>query len=209
MSPFPRALASPSFRSLTALPSAESEALALGDFLLSRYTPDSAPLTHAYTSPLQRASHTLDLILSRFPPSARPPITVTPALNERDYGKLNGRFKKEVAEEYGAEQTEEWRRGYSAVPPGGESLEMTVRRVWAFYEEEIKPRLLRGERVLVVSHGNTLRGLVMALEGLSAEEVKKVELGYTATRVYKLNENGKVKDKEVFVVNGVEGGWSN
>lgn len=122
---------------------------------------------------------------------------------------MNGRFKKEVAEEYGVEQTEEWRRGYSAVPPEGESLEMTVRRVWAFYEEEIKPRLLRGERVLVVSHGNTLRGLVMALEGLGAEEVKKVELGYTATRVYTLDEKGEVKDKEVFVVNGVEGGWSN
>lgn len=85
---------------------------------------------------------------------------------------------------------------------------MTVERVWEYYEAEIKPRLLRGERIILVSHGNTLRGLVMALEGLGPEEVKKVELGYTATRVYRLDERGKIRDKELFVVNGVEGGWS-
>jgi 2,3-bisphosphoglycerate-dependent phosphoglycerate mutase len=179
----------------------------LGHFLLDRYPPTSSLFTHAYTSPLQRASATLDLVLSAFPAFARPPITVTPALNERDYGKLNGRLKEEVAEEYGAEQTEVWRRGYVAVPPGGESLEMTVKRVWRYYEDEIEPRLLKGERLLVVSHGNTLRGLVMALERLRPEEVKNVELGYTATRCYSLDEEGKVKRKEVFAVNGVEGAW--
>ncbi|ORY80284.1 histidine phosphatase superfamily [Leucosporidium creatinivorum] len=186
------------------------EALSLGHFLLDRYPPTSSasPFTHAYTSPLQRASTTLEIILSAFPAFARPAITVTPALNERDYGQLNGRSKKEVAEEYGAEQTEEWRRGYEAAPPGGESLEMTVKRVWRYYEEEIRPRLLKGERLLVVSHGNTLRGLVMALERLGPDEVKNVELGYTATRCYSLDGEGKVKGKELFVVNGVEGGWS-
>lgn len=87
-------------------------------------------------------------------------------------------------------------------------MEMTVKRVWRYYEEEIKPRLLRGESLLVVSHGNTLRGLVMALERLGPDEVKNVELGYTATRCYSLDEEGKVKRKELFVVDGVEGAWS-
>lgn len=87
-------------------------------------------------------------------------------------------------------------------------MEMTVKRVWRYYEEEIKPRLLRGERLLVVSHGNTLRGLVMALERLGSEEVKNVELGYTATRCYSLDQQGEVRGKELFIVDGVEGGWS-
>ena len=187
---------------LTAL--GRDEAVALGDFLLERYSPGT--FTRAYTSPLQRASVTLDLVLARLPPACRPPVTIAPALNERDYGHMNGRSKEECKKEYGGEPP--WRRGFSEIPPGGESLEMTAHRVSAYYEEELKPRLLRGERLLVVSHGNTLRGLIMALEGLGADEIKKVELGYTATRTYRLDGSGNIMERGVFAVDGIEGGWN-
>lgn len=148
--------------------------------------------TRAYTSPLQRAAESLQVILESSNVTHKPPILIDSALNERDYGQLNGRSKDEVAEEFGAEQTNAWRRGYDAVPPGGESLQMTVERVWSFYQAEIEPRLRQGERILVVSHGNTLRGLVMAIEGMSPEEVRRLEIGYAATYTYRVDETGTI-----------------
>lgn len=78
-------------------------------------------------------------------------------------------------------------------------------RVGRFYEDEVKPRLLRGERILLVSHGNTLRGLVMLLDNLNPDEIVKVELGTSAIRCYTLAEDGTVAGREVFAKDGVEG----
>lgn len=78
-------------------------------------------------------------------------------------------------------------------------------RVGRFYESEVKPRLLQGERVLLVSHGNTLRGLVMLLDHLQPDEIKQVELGTSAIRSYTLAEDGTVACREVFAKDGVEG----
>ncbi|GJN92188.1 hypothetical protein Rhopal_005218-T1 [Rhodotorula paludigena] len=148
----------------------------------------------------------LDLILEALDQHPSPAITVDAALNERDYGLLNGRDKDWAAREYGAEQVQAWRRGYRAVPPGGESLEMTVERVWRYYEREILPRLERGECVLVVSHGNTLRGVCMRLDGLDEDEVLKLQLGTGAYRVYRIDADGEVVERRTFAVNGLEGG---
>ncbi|BGP36438.1 Phosphoglycerate mutase [Rhodotorula kratochvilovae] len=164
------------------------------------------PITHAYTSPLQRASDSLALLLSSLGQSPPPATTVAPALNERDYGLLNGVDKDAAADKYGAEQVHAWRRGFRAVPPGGESLEMTVERVWAYYEAEVLPRLRRGECVLVVSHGNTLRGLCMRLDGLGEDEVDQLVLGTGALRVYMIDAEGKVVERRLFTVDGLEGG---
>lgn len=171
------------------------------------------PIDHAYTSPLQRASASLSHILETYlngadsdDSSSSPPVTVDAALNERDYGKLNGRNKAKVAEEYGAEQVNAWRRSYRAVPPGGESLEMTVERAWAYYCAEIQPRLERGECVLVVSHGNTLRGLCMKLDGLDEDQVLRLTLGTGALRIYRIDRDGHVIDRQIFAVHGLEGG---
>lgn len=168
------------------------------------------PIDHAYTSPLQRASsslsHIIETYLAESDNSSSPPVTVTPALNERDYGKLNGRNKGKVAEEYGAEQVNAWRRSYRAVPPGGESLEMTVERAWAYYRAEIQPRLERGECVLVVSHGNTLRGLCMKLDGLDEDQVLRLTLGTGALRIYRIDGDGQVIYRQIFAVHGLEGG---
>ncbi|BGP12474.1 hypothetical protein JCM10213_006959 [Rhodosporidiobolus nylandii] len=167
---------------------------------------DLPAIAHAFTSPLRRASSSLSHLLVSLRQDPPPDVTVAPELNERDYGKLNGRDKAEVAEEYGAEQTSAWRRGWSAVPPGGESLEMTTRRVWAYYEREILPLLRKGECVLVVSHGNTLRGLCKELDGIGEDEVSKLELGTAAMRMYRVNEDGEVVERRLFVVDGSEGG---
>ncbi|GAA5997298.1 uncharacterized protein JCM10292_000160 [Rhodotorula paludigena] len=181
----------------------ENEARTLGTKLRDLDVP---PVTHAYSSPLRRAHDSLQLILEALDQHPSPAITVDAALNERDYGLLNGRDKDWAAREYGAEQVQAWRRGYRAVPPGGESLEITVERVWRYYEREILPRLERGECLLVVSHGNTLRGVCMRLDGLDEDEVLKLQLGTGAYRVYRIDADGKVVERRTFAVNGLEGG---
>ncbi|GAA5828198.1 hypothetical protein JCM11251_002632 [Rhodosporidiobolus azoricus] len=181
----------------------QREANALGESLRSL---DLPRISCAYTSPLQRASSSLSHLLSTLGQDPPPETIVSPKLNERDYGELNGRDKAEVAKQYGQEQTNEWRRGWGAVPPGGESLEMTTKRVWAYYEVEILPRLRKGETALLVSHGNTLRGLCKELDGIGEDEVMKLTLGTGAMRVYKVDGEGRVVERKLFMVNGLEGG---
>ena len=81
------------------------------------------------------------------------------------------------ARKWGEEQVHIWRRSYDVPPPGGESLKDTGARVWPYYLHDMQPHVLRGETVLVAAHGNSLRALIMALEGLSGEEIVKLELG--------------------------------
>lgn len=153
--------------------------------------------TRAFSSPLQRATASLRIILSAFESDGHLeqvlPVTIDTALNERDYGELNGRIKSDVAREYGSDQMNAWRRGYEDVPPGGESLKMTVERVWRFFEAELRPRLSQGERILVVSHGNTLRALMMALEGIDADRIKTLELGYASLAIYNYQQDGQLQ----------------
>lgn len=97
-------------------------------------------------------------------------------LNERMYGELQGLNKAETAEKYGAEQVKIWRRSYDIAPPGGESLEMTAARAIPYFESEIVPFLRDGKNVFVAAHGNSLRAIIMDLEGLSREEVVNLEI---------------------------------
>ena len=99
------------------------------------------------------------------------------ALNERDYGDLSGLNKDDARAKWGEEQVHVWRRSYDVPPPGGESLKDTGARVWPYYLHDIQPHVLRGETVLVAAHGNSLRALIMALDGMSSEEIVKLELG--------------------------------
>ena len=89
------------------------------------------------------------------------------ALNERDYGDLSGLNKDDARAKWGEEQVHVWRRSYDVPPPGGESLKDTGARVWPYYLHDILPHVLRGETVLVAAHGNSLRALIMALDGLT------------------------------------------
>jgi len=117
------------------------------------------------------------------------PVYCAWQINERMYGSLQGYNKAKTAEKYGADQVKIWRRSYSTSPPNGESLEMTAGRSIPYFEEVIVPRLAKGENVLVSAHGNSLRSIIMDLDGLSKEEVVSLELP-TGVPVHYLYEDG-------------------
>ncbi|NKK84216.1 2,3-bisphosphoglycerate-dependent phosphoglycerate mutase [Rhizobium leguminosarum bv. viciae] len=150
----------------------------------------------AYTSVLVRAQHTLKLILDKV---GQPDLQTIrdQALNERDYGDLSGLNKDDARAKWGEEQVHVWRRSYDVPPPGGESLRDTGARVWPYYLTEILPRVLRGEKVLVAAHGNSLRSLVMVLDKLNKEGVLALNLATGVPMVYKLKADSTVASKEV------------
>jgi len=149
----------------------------------------------AFTSALVRARHSLELILEELGQRAIS-VLEDKALNERDYGDLSGLNKDDARARWGAEQVQLWRRSYDVPPPGGESLKDTAARVLPYYIQEILPRVLRGERVLVAAHGNSLRALVMVLERLSTSDIIKREIGTGIPRVYRLNPDSTVAEKQ-------------
>ena len=98
---------------------------------------------------------------------------------------------------WGEEQVHIWRRSYDTPPPGGESLKDTGARVWPYYMREILPRVMRGQTLLISAHGNSLRSLVMVLDGLSKQEVTQLNLGTGVPMVYKLNADTTVASKRI------------
>lgn len=150
----------------------------------------------AFTSALTRAQHTCKLVLDEVGQSDLETIR-DQALNERDYGDLAGLNKDDAREKWGEEQVHIWRRSYDVPPPGGESLKDTGARVWPYYMTEILPRVLRGEKVLVAAHGNSLRALVMVLDRLTQEQILKLNLATGVPMVYTLNADSTVADKKV------------
>jgi 2,3-bisphosphoglycerate-dependent phosphoglycerate mutase len=150
----------------------------------------------AFTSVLQRAQKTCQHILDTLGQGGLETVRDV-ALNERDYGDLAGLNKDDAREKWGDEQVLLWRRSYDVPPPGGESLKDTGARVWPYYMHEMQPYVLRGNTVLVAAHGNSLRALIMALEGLSAEEIVKLELHTGVPIVYRLNADSTLASKEV------------
>ena len=147
----------------------------------------------AYTSALKRAQRTLDLMLEEMGQSI--PIIRNQALNERDYGDLVGMNKDDARKKWGEEQVHIWRRSYDVPPPGGESLKDTLARALPYYVQEILPCVLRGQRVLVAAHGNSLRALIMVLEKLTPEQILKRELATGAPVIYRLNADSTVATK--------------
>ncbi|CAN7554722.1 2,3-bisphosphoglycerate-dependent phosphoglycerate mutase [Rhizobium sp. LjRoot258] len=150
----------------------------------------------AFTSDLKRAQDTLTIILDNV---GQPDLKTLKdqALNERDYGDLSGLNKDDARAKWGEEQVHIWRRSYDVPPPGGESLRDTGARVWPYYLTEILPRVLRGEKVLVAAHGNSLRSLVMVLDRLTKEQILALNLATGVPMVYKLNADSTVASKEV------------
>jgi 2,3-bisphosphoglycerate-dependent phosphoglycerate mutase len=148
----------------------------------------------AFTSVLKRAQHTLDLMLAEIGQTGLQ-TRKNLALNERDYGDLSGLNKDDARKKWGEEQVLIWRRSYDVPPPGGESLKDTLARALPYYVQEILPCVLRGERVLVAAHGNSLRALIMVLEKLTPENILKRELGTGVPIIYRLNEDATVASK--------------
>jgi 2,3-bisphosphoglycerate-dependent phosphoglycerate mutase len=142
-------------------------------------------------------------------------------LNERHYGALQGLDKKATTEQHGAEQTKLWRRSYDVPPPpvdesspehpvndlryrllprevlpASECLADVVTRVLPYWQDVIGPQLLAGLDVLVTAHGNSLRALLMHLEGVSTEEIAEVNIPTGVPRRYELDEHLEVVTAE-------------
>ncbi|MDE0404777.1 MAG: 2,3-bisphosphoglycerate-dependent phosphoglycerate mutase [Nitrospira sp.] len=145
---------------------------------------------HAFTSVLTRAIRTLEIVLDVIGQSGLP-VERDQALNERMYGELQGLNKAETAKQYGEAQVKLWRRSYDVRPPGGESLQDTADRVLPYYREHIWPRLAKGETLLIVAHGNSLRALVMHLDQLSREAVLELNIPTGAPLLYELDDRGQ------------------
>ena len=141
-----------------------------------------------FTSSLTRAQHTLKLILNELGQTGLPE-TRDQALNERDYGELTGLNKDDARNKWGEEQVLVWRRSYDVPPPGGESLKDTLARSLPYYVHMIQPHVLDGKTVLVAAHGNSLRSLIMAIEGLTPEQILKRELDTGVPIIYTLKAN--------------------
>ena len=148
----------------------------------------------AFTSALKRAQRTLDIMLEELGQTGIA-VAKDQALNERDYGDLVGLNKDDARQRWGEEQVLIWRRSYDVAPPGGESLKDTAARVLPYYIREMLPRVLRGERMLVSAHGNSLRALVMVLDGHSTESILKLNLDTGVPLIYRLNADSTVASK--------------
>jgi 2,3-bisphosphoglycerate-dependent phosphoglycerate mutase len=110
-------------------------------------------------------------------------------LNERYYGKLQGKNKAETIALYGEEQVHQWRRSYDISPPEGESLKDTAARTIPFFKEKILIQLQAGKNILVSAHGNSLRSIVMFIDKLSQEEVLKLEIPTGLPLFYEFSNN--------------------
>lgn len=174
----------------------------------------------AYTSRLTRAIKTLNIILDEMNLQWIPVLKEW-QLNERHYGSLQGLNKTETAEKHGEEQVKIWRRSYDIRPPlmektdpdhpskdpryhdvnpnelpSGESLKDTVARFLPLWNQKISMDLKGGKKILIAAHGNSIRALVLHLEGLSPAEIMEVNIPTGIPLVYKLDENFKVLSKE-------------
>nr|WP_315148862.1 2,3-diphosphoglycerate-dependent phosphoglycerate mutase [uncultured Flavobacterium sp.] len=163
----------------------EQEALNAGDKLLN------FKFDLAYTSTLVRAQESLNIILKEIHQTDCI-IIQNDALNERNYGNLQGLNKDETIAKFGQEQVDIWRRSYEIRPPDCESLENTFNRTVPFYKQVIEPELRLQKNILIVAHGNSLRALVMYLENISVLEIPDLNIPTGIPRCYNFDENLKI-----------------
>ena len=170
-----------------------------------------------HTSLQIRAIRTADLALTELE-RLWIPVRRHWRLNERHYGDLQGKNKKETTEQYGEEQVHIWRRSYDTPPPplgqddpmwpgrdpryatlrpdelpASECLKDTVARFLPYWNETIVPELRRGRRVLIAAHGNSLRALVKHLEGISEQDIVELNIPTGVPRLYELDDKLKPK----------------
>lgn len=160
--------------------------------------------TIAFTSELTRAQKTCALLLEEQGQADLQTIRNV-ALNERDYGDLSGLNKDGAREKWGEEQVHIWRRSFDTPPPGGESLKDTAERVLPYFNNTIMPRIRAGENVLVAAHGNSLRALVMVLDGLGETEITLVNIATGEPYIYDMGAQGEVVGKRILPANNQVG----
>jgi len=145
-----------------------------------------------YTSPLARNKETVSLILKNLE-EIEPPIIADKALDERNYGELQGLNKDEVIKKYGEEKVHLWRRSYNVAPPGGESLEDVCKRAVPFFKKYVEKDLKDGKNVLVVASHNSLRAIVKYVENISDEKIIDLELPFGALIKYEFDSGEYIK----------------
>ncbi len=145
----------------------------------------------AFTSVLKRAVHTLAIILNEMGKDI--PVVQSAALNERNYGNLQGLNKTDMELKYGADKVLLWRRSYDTAPPNGESLKDTYNRVIPYYKTAIEPELKAEKNILVVAHGNSLRALMMYLDGYSEKEIAAINIATGIPKVYEFSPELKLE----------------
>ena len=169
----------------------------------------------AFTSVLKRAENTLDYILKEMN-EENIEIKRNWKLNERHYGALQGLNKDETRKKYGDKQVFIWRRSTNVRPPEleltdkrypgneekykeltkeelprTENLEDTIKRVIDYWNTDIKKEIEKGKNVIIVAHGNSLRGLIKYLDNISNEKITEVEIQTGNPICYELDENLK------------------
>ena len=150
----------------------------------------------AFSSTLQRAADSLDIVLSALGREDLSPHR-SPLLNERDYGRLQGMDKAEATRIYGADQVHSWRRSYADGPPGGESLKDVATRLLPYFEAEVAPQLGAGKNVLIVAHEHPLRAIIMRLEKLAPAQLVGLELATAVPVVYEFDASRALADKRI------------
>jgi 2,3-bisphosphoglycerate-dependent phosphoglycerate mutase len=143
--------------------------------------------------------HEEDLLYSKWLAHSNPfgeneiPIYTSSSLNERYYGELQGMNKLEAESKYGKDQVVAWRRGYKDTPPKGESLEEAHSRMHTYFVSHILARVIRGETILVVAHGNTLRAAIKHLENISDKNISSVNLPEAKPLVYEYSNDNFIR----------------
>jgi 2,3-bisphosphoglycerate-dependent phosphoglycerate mutase len=122
------------------------------------------------------------------------PIYFTPFLNERYYGKLQGRKKQKMEEKYGVEKLASWRWNFQPGPPEGESLKVVYERAVPYFKEKILPAVKAGKNVLVCAHQGSLRALVKYVEGISDEDIRKVRFSTGELAIYRYSEGKLIRE---------------
>lgn len=124
------------------------------------------------------------------------PIYTTSALNERYYGKLQGRKKQKMEEKYGEEQVSRWRWNFEPGPPEGESLKAVYERSVPYFQNKIMPALKDGKNVLVCAHQSSLRALVKYIENVSNEDITEIRFSTGELAIYHFSEGKLVRENE-------------
>ncbi len=157
---------------------------------------------YAYVSEQVRTSETLEEMMKTHPQKSVA-HEVTAAFNERDYGIYTGQNKWDVQQKVGETTFNKLRREWDYPVEGGESLKTVYERAVPFYQEVVIPRLLKGENVLIVAHGNSIRSLVKYIESVADQDIAKIEMIFGTALIYQVDEQGKVMSKNVRNIHAV------
>jgi 2,3-bisphosphoglycerate-dependent phosphoglycerate mutase len=122
------------------------------------------------------------------------PVYFSSALNERYYGKVQGRKKQKMEEKYGEEKLSSWRWNFEPGPPEGESLKAVYERAVPYFKQKILPAVKKGKNVLVCAHQSSLRALVKYVENISDEGIKEVRFSTGELAIYRFSEGRLIRD---------------